>query len=135
MNSISLKKILVAILVALVVVSISTCCFAKMDITVDHLNPDTDSNIAQNATELLNIAIGVIQVVGISVAVIMLVILAIKYLSAAPSEKAEIKKSAIIYVVGAILLFGGAWILGMIQNASDTLGDGVDVAVVTYEQR
>ncbi len=51
-----------------------------------------------------------------TVAVAMLVVLAIKYISAAPAEKADIKKSAFIYVVGALLLFGGVAVLNIIQN-------------------
>ena len=45
--------------------------------------------------------IGIAQVIAIGVAVIMLMVLAIKYMSAAPGDKAEIKKHAVVYVVGA----------------------------------
>ena len=50
------------------------------------------------------------------VAVTMLVMVAIKYMSAAPGEKADIKKHAVIYVVGAIVMFASTGILGIIQK-------------------
>lgn len=50
------------------------------------------------------------------VAIIMLVVMAIKYISAAPNEKAELKKGITIYVVGAIVLFAAAGILQVIKN-------------------
>ena len=46
----------------------------------------------------------------------MLIVLAIKYISAAPGDKAEIKKHAVVYVVGAIILFAATGILGIVKN-------------------
>ena len=55
-------------------------------------------------------------VFGIGVAVIMLIVLAIKYISAAPGDKAEIKKHAVVYVVGAVILFAATGILQIIRT-------------------
>lgn len=60
--------------------------------------------------------ISVTQIIGIGVAIIMLIVLAIKYISAAPSEKAEIKKTVTIYVVGAVVLFAASGILEIIKK-------------------
>ncbi len=65
---------------------------------------------------IIGTIITVAQVIGIGVAIIMLIVLAIKYISAAPSDKAEIKKHAVVYVVGAIVLFAASGILGIIKN-------------------
>ena len=46
----------------------------------------------------------------------MLAVLAMKYMSAAPGEKATIKKHAAVYIVGAIVLFGAAGILNIIET-------------------
>ena len=68
----------------------------------------------------------VIQVTATGVAVIMLIVLAIKYISSAPSEKADIKKSAMIYVVGAIILFAGSGILAIIRSFAEKNISAVD---------
>ena len=60
--------------------------------------------------------LSVVQVVAMGTAIIMLIVLGIKYISAAPSDKADIKKSAVAYVVGAIVLFAVTGILGVIQQ-------------------
>ena len=65
--------------------------------------------------------LGVVQVIGVAVAVIILVVLAMKYMTASPGEKADIKKSAFIYVVGALLLFGGVAFLNIIQSAGRSI--------------
>lgn len=59
-----------------------------------------------------------IRIVGIAVAIVMLLTVAMKYMTAAPGEKADIKKSAIQYVVGAIVLFGVVGILTIISMFS-----------------
>jgi hypothetical protein len=44
-----------------------------------------------------------------------------KYMMAAPGDKAEIKKSAVIYVVGAIVLFAVGGILSIIQKFAENI--------------
>jgi len=78
------------------------------------------------AGNVIGAIIRIVQVVGVGVAVIMLIVLAIKYIAAAPSDKAEIKKHAVVYVVGAVVLFAAAGILEIIRqfagNVSGTPG-------------
>lgn len=80
----------------------------------------SESAASGSANNVLNMILGVVQVIAVGVAVIMLIVLAIKYISAAPSEKADIKKSAMTYVVGAVLLFGASGILRNSKNICRT---------------
>ena len=75
---------------------------------------------ASRHTFLSQSIFSIVQVVGSAVAIIMLVVLAIKYMSAAPGDKAEIKKHAVVYVTGAIVLFGSAGILSIIEQFAST---------------
>ena len=50
-------------------------------------------------------------------------IIAMKYMSAAPGDKAEIKKSATIYVTGAVILFASAGILNIISEFSNNISE------------
>ena len=63
----------------------------------------------------------VVRIIGITVAILMLFVIAIKYMVAAPGEKADIKKSSTIYVVGAIILFGVTTILGIISDFAEAI--------------
>lgn len=90
-------------------------------LATDALDPaqftNTDNSGAKTSVQnIIGAIISIAQVVGIGVAVIMLIVLAIKYISAAPSEKAEIKKTVTIYVVGAVVLFAATGILQIIKN-------------------
>ena len=92
-------------------------------VSADYLNSDYDksvngkeSNAANAVGEVMQNVLGIVQVVGIVIAVIMLIVLAIKYISSAPNDKAEIKKHAVVYVVGAVLLFASAGVLELLKQ-------------------
>ena len=75
----------------------------------------TSSNVAS----ALGDSLGVIQLVALTVAVVMLVVLAIKYMMSSVSDRADIKKHAVIYIVGAVLMFGTSGIIQIIKDFTD----------------
>lgn len=80
-----------------------------------------NKSIIDPTKSVIATAINVIRVVGTGIALIMLSYVGIKYMSAAPSEKADFKKSATAYVVGAIILFGATNVLTIIANFATSL--------------
>lgn len=72
--------------------------------------------ITSTTKKITSTIVNVIRVVGTGMAIVMLTYVAIKYMSAAPQEKAEFKKSATAYVVGAIVLFAASNILKVIAD-------------------
>ena len=78
--------------------------------------PSAKASGADNALGNIGGMVLSVQIVGTAVAVIMLIVLAIKYISAAPNDKAEIKKHAVVYIVGAIVLFAASALLGIVKN-------------------
>lgn len=81
----------------------------------------SDSNAVEKTTNLFTAAIVAVKIVAVTIAIIMLLVLAMKYMTSAPGEKAEVKKHAIVYVVGAVILFSTTGILTIIQNFSSSL--------------
>ncbi len=77
---------------------------------------DTNKSVANTTQRIVGTIINVIRIVGTGIAIIMITYVAIKYMSAAPSEKAEFKKSATAMIVGAIVLFATTNILSVIAN-------------------
>ncbi len=70
----------------------------------------------QNAEDIGNLILGIIQVVGTFVAVAVLMILGIKYMLGSLEERASYKKSMLPYIIGAVLLFGGVNITTSLYN-------------------
>ena len=71
-----------------------------------------------------------VQYVGVAVAVIMLMVVAIKYFSAAPGEQAKLKQKLVVYVVGAVILFAAT---GIIQIVKD-FGTGLDSQTIEVDK-
>lgn len=122
-----MKKNTVKILTTiLVVIFIITSAYTIVNATATKASEVSAKDIFDNAEDttgtagtvnkIIGTIITVVQIIGVGVAIIMLIVLAIKYISAAPSDKAEIKKHAVVYVVGAVVLFAASGILGIIKN-------------------
>ncbi len=82
----------------------------------DYDNPKTNGNADGVAKNAMGFAIKMIRIIATGVAIVMLTYIAIKYMMAAPAEKADFKKSASIFVLGAILIFAAGNILTMIAK-------------------
>lgn len=81
----------------------------------------TESSATKSVNNIVSSVITIARIVGVTVAIVMLLVVAMKYMSAAPGEKADIKKSAVVYVVGAIVLFAVTGILGIINSFSSNI--------------
>ena len=110
----------IEIMVKILIIALSIVLISTVVLADDLLDPSkitgTSTDASNSVTSIANIVFGIIQVIALAVAVIMLTILGIKYVSASPEGKADIKKSATIYIVGAVLLFGTTGILQLIKS-------------------
>lgn len=76
-----------------------------------------EGNSAVTATKNISGAvITIAKTVSAGIAIIMITVLAMKYMLAAPSEKADVKKHAVPYIVGAVIMFSVTGILTILQN-------------------
>lgn len=105
-----LTKIISILLIAITVLgAFSMVLGASIPTPSQPANMDPVNNVIGNV-------IFVIQAIAFAAAVIMLIFVGIKFITASPEGKAEIKKIAIIYIVGAILLFAATGILEIIKG-------------------
>ena len=80
---------------------------------------------SDKVTSIAQIVYSVFQIVAAAVLIIYAIILAIKYMNSAPGDRAAIKQHAIIFVVGAVLIFGATNIIGIIIDfTDDSFGSG-----------
>ena len=121
-----MKAMAVILLAVMIVASICTVVNATGDEnefsfssvgtnTVTDKAKDT-SGAAASINRIVGAVLTIVQGVGCGVAVIMLIVLAIKYISAAPGDKADIKIHAFVLVVGAVVLFAARGILGIVKK-------------------
>ena len=121
------SKTVLVLLVAIIVMSTMIPVFGatpaatkEEDSLVGKVNVSTD-----DAGGLLKIGgsiLGIVQIVGIMIAVGMLIVLGIRYVIASANDKAEIKKSAVGYIIGAVIIFAAVGILTVIETFASNLG-------------
>jgi len=119
------KKMIVIILLSIImygfVIMPSYAMFSKENVKT--WANTTASNSAVSSTQsIVGGVIAALRIVCMGVAITMLLVLAMKYMSAAPSEKADIKKHAVVYVVGAVVMFAASGLLTIIGNFASSIG-------------
>ena len=119
------KIIAMAIMLALVLslTNIVTAAYAdKMSNLIGVAdNVVVTSGATDSANKIIGTVISAARIIGVCFAVVMLLTIAMKYMTAAAGDKADIKKSAVAYVVGAIVLFAVTGILTIIEKFSGAI--------------
>ena len=87
------------------------------------LGGTAQGNITGKASSVAGTVISVFQVVGVAIAIIMLLTLAMKYMMASPGDKADIKKHAVPYVIGAVCLFAASGILEILEKFAENINN------------
>lgn len=109
-----MSKIVVALVIIATILSSVSMVFADSTVTIPSGKAPTNTGLQNTVGNV----IGIIQFICYAAAVILIVMLGIKFMTAAPDAKAEIKKSAVIYVVGAVLVFAAGLLLNLIKNVT-----------------
>ena len=118
MNIKKMSKIISAVLIITTILSAFSMVFASAPAIPTGAAP---SSGASEVSTITSWVIYIIQIIAFAAAVIMLVFVGIKFLTASPEGKAEIKKTAVIYIVGAVLLFAATGILQIVKNLADNV--------------
>lgn len=112
----TLKKVSILLIILAILIALTSCVFATDA-------PTISQNIVKDST--MNTAIakvyGVVAYVIYAVAVVIVLIKGVKFMTAAPEAKAEIKKEMIAVVIGAFLVFGIQAIGNLIINVGHDL--------------
>lgn len=122
MRNILIKKIIVMLCCFLLVFSIGYYTFADSAEQAVKGFDGTIANVGDAANmskTIIGTILSVIRTVAAAVAIIVLVIIACKYILASAGDRADIKKYAVNYVIGALILFSASAIIGIIKDAVD----------------
>ena len=114
-----IKKIFVILFVMFFAVAIiNTKILANDNFDFNAFNENVTQ--AANVTKLVNntaiTAISVARIVCVTIAIVILLVIAMKYMISAPGDRADIKKHAIHYVKGAFILFAVTGILSILDT-------------------
>lgn len=121
-NRKNIKLIYIFLLIIFFITILQLDVFGEgnFDISYDSTEelPGKINNLTNN---VLTTAISVMRIVGIGIAIIIITVIAMKYMIAAPGDRADIKKNAIPFVIGAFVLFGASGIIGIIGGVASKI--------------
>lgn len=111
----SIKVLSIVLMAVMLLMTLGNVAFAS-DITVPEPQKAADTDMTDIEGTVSNL-LWIIQWGGIMVAVVIAMFVGIKYITAAPEGKAEIKKTIGFYVAGIVLLLSASAIVTAIQSA------------------
>lgn len=121
----SIKILLVLFLILLISVMTIEVFATTSESAIDAMKNMEGSDLEtsggnEKVSKILNAILGLVQVAGTGISMIMVAVLGIKYMMAAPSDKADVKKQIAPLVIGAIILFASVNLVNIIANMADT---------------
>ncbi len=117
------KNIIYKIICICLIIGTITICMSNITraAVTDIVDPSTKATGEFESP--ISVIIGLFQVVAIGLGSIMLIVIAIKYMSSAPGDKAEIKQHAVVYLVGAIIAFSASGLMEIFKGlVKESLG-------------
>ena len=84
-------------------------------------NMSTSTNVSNSLKSTGQTVLGVLNIVATGTAIVMLLYIAIKYMISAPDAKAEYKKTATMYAIGAVIIFIAPKLARMVINMSQNI--------------
>lgn len=112
------KRILSIMMALVLVLAMGTQVFA-----LNTIKPDPTQITNGNAGNVASNALGVIQFFGYAMAIGMIIYIGIKYMMASANEKADLKKGAINYVIGAILVAAATTVVGIFWSFGSNISN------------
>lgn len=128
-------KLSIILIIIIALVAMTSVCFGNTGFSWDSAFSSVENS--ENQVEELNSAatgitgaiLSVVKYVATGIALIMIVVIAAKYMIASAGDRADIKKHAVAYVTGALILFGSAAIVDILQEfAAENISTGTTTA-------
>lgn len=113
-----IKKVMIFLIAALLIFVFIGNVYSVTEEQIKTFSGTTENvGDAKNATsQVINGLISATRVIGAAIAIIILMVIASKYILASAGDRADIKKYAVNYIIGAVILFAATGILGIIQT-------------------
>jgi type IV secretory pathway VirB2 component (pilin) len=115
MNRKVIKTVIIAILCILISSVFYTCSAGVVDQFNGEINP-TATTGASKIRDIMALVLEIIRNVGAGLAVLIIIVIGCKYIIASAGERADIKKNAVPYVIGVVVLFASSGIAGILKE-------------------
>ena len=122
-----LKKLSIIAITLLIAISLCFTIVYADNFDVDAFETSGEGDLANVKSFVNNTSATIIttmRIVCVTIAIVILLVIAMKYMTSAPGDRADIKKHAVHYVISALILFGVTGILTIISEFAAVIGTG-----------
>lgn len=119
--NIVIKLLLIIIIISFVFIGLN--CYATDVINPNTYNPNGHLTEDNNVNTAIGQIVGIIRVIGSVASVGVVIVIGIRYMTSSVDGKAEYKKTMMQYLIGAILIFIGSNIVGIIYDLATNMLD------------
>ena len=122
-----LKKISIIAITLLVAISLCFTVVYADNFDVDAFETSGEGDLTKVKGFVNNTSATIIttmRIICVSIAIVILLVIAMKYMTSAPGDRADIKKHAVHYIISALILFGVTGILTIISNFAAVIRAG-----------
>ena len=119
MNKKICKFIMTTMILILLTLICGQNCYSATGKTLTQRFQGTSSDTTSGENiiqKVIGAVLSAVRIIATGIALIMITYLGIKYMSAAPSERANIKNQLITFTIGAIVVFGTTSLLDIIKD-------------------
>ena len=122
-----MKIIKVITVILICILLFSSIYYSYADVGMFDGTIDSGADGSKNAiVKVISAILNVVRIVGSSAAVTMLLVISCKYIIASAGDRADIKKYAVNYIIGALILFGASGIVTLAKKFVDSSLSGVN---------
>lgn len=121
MNKNLIKIITIITILFLIMLLFNTTVEASSVVSDIKSNISTGTSVSNSVKSTGKTVLGVLNIVATGTAIVMLLYIAIKYMISAPDAKAEYKKTATMYAIGAVIIFIAPKLARMVINMSQNI--------------
>ena len=114
------KILKISLLTVALIITLMSNTFVSASSLLGDVEP-VPSDISKKMLDGGKQVAGIASAIGVAVAMVILIWLGIKYITASPDGKADVKKSALPYIIGAVVLFAASSILGLVATFASGL--------------
>ena len=118
----NISRIAFCLIIILSIICITTVSATSIIGELDS-NKNNMTDAGKSVGETGKTIVAAIKIIGTGIAILMLLYIAIKYMVVAPSEKAEFKKTAVVYAIGAVVLFAAPRLVELVMDVSQGLSN------------
>lgn len=112
------KKVCIITLCIILILALFSNVFANVNDFTGEIT-GTAANAQKSAVKILSSILDIIRTIGAAIAVVILMVIACKYIVASAGDRADIKKYATTYIIGALILFGASGITSIVKTFVD----------------